>query len=105
MSKAKELKTTTNLVKQILTDFPQARNSDDFLYYKVCERTNDRLVHLSFSTIMLDRKRYGFPAFESVRRARQKIQANYPELAGCSKVKDQRMLNIETFREYARGQV
>lgn len=102
MNKSRELRTTTELVKAVLREYPQARNSDDFLYCKVCELLNNRSVSLPFSTVMLDRKRLGLPAMESVRRSRQKMQALYPELKGNSDVEAGRMLNEGIFKEYAR---
>ena len=102
MSKSKELKTTSEIVKTILEQNPQSRNSDDFLYIKVCEKVNDISINLPFKQVMANRKLYGLPPFESVRRCRQKIQATHPELSGDSNVEAQRMLNEETFRDYAR---
>lgn len=103
MSKAKELQTTTELVKDILTKFPETRNSDDLLYFKVCESINALYISLPFWKVMLNRKEYNFPGFETVRRSRQKIQRECPELAGDENVEAGRMLNEEVFREYAKG--
>lgn len=105
MNKSKELKTTTDLVKDILEHDIAARNSDDYLYYMVCQRIDGISVHLPFWKVILNRKNYNYPAFESVRRARQKIQAQCPELAGCDEVEGQRIVNEEIFRDYARGMV
>lgn len=109
MGKSKELRTTTELVKQILEEQPKARNSDNFLYYLVCtvvgERKGIDVEDMSMTTFLLCLNEYGFPAFETVRRTRQKLQATYPELAADSDVECQRMLNEEVFREYAKGAV
>ncbi len=109
MSKSKELKTITDLVKGILQSFPEARNSDNVLYYYVCgvigkEKGVD-IEKMSITRFLLNLKDYGFPQFETVRRSRQKLQATYPELAGNSDVEAQRTLNEEVFRDYARGLV
>lgn len=107
MSKSKELKTTTDMVKHILETVPMARNSDNHLYYWVCAmigKQNGVDIHkMSMPMFLLHLKEYGFPQFESVRRTRQKLQAEYPELAGNDRVEGQRMLNEEVFRDYARG--
>lgn len=105
MSKAKELKTTSEIVQLILEQNPYARNSDDYLYLKVCERINNISINLPFKQVLSKRKEYGLPAFESARRARQKLQAKNPELAGDADVEAQRMMNEEIFREYARNMV
>lgn len=103
MNKAKELNTTTELVKDILEHDPAARSSDDYLYYMVCRKIDGNSVNLPFWKVMLNRKEYNFPAFESVRRVRQKMQAKNPELSGDSTVEAYREMNEEVFREYARG--
>ena len=109
MSKSTELKTTTDLVKGILKRCPEARNSDNILYYYVCgligKENGIDIERMSMPTFFLNLKRYGFPAFESVRRTRQKIQAEYPELSGNDRVEGQRKLNEEAFRDYARSGV
>lgn len=107
MSKAKELNTTTNLVKGILQRFPETRNSDNYLYFRVCaevgKQKNVDIHQMSMPLFFLHMKDYGFPGFETVRRTRQKLQATYPELAGDADVEGQRMLNETVFREYAKG--
>lgn len=103
MSKSTELKNTTNIVKDILTRCPDTRSSDDLLYIKVCERINAICINMPFKDVMLKRKSFELPAFESVRRSRQKIQALHPELAADADVEAQRILNEQTFRKFARG--
>ena len=105
MSKSKELKNATAIVKNLLINNPQTRNSDDYLYYKVCERIAPECISQKFWYVLLNRKQYGLPAFESVRRTRQKLQESYPELAGNGEVEGYRALQEEVFRDYARGTV
>ena len=105
MDKAKELKTTTAIVKDILEQDLFARNSDDYLYYMVCTRINEIFVHLPFWKVMLNRKKYKFPSFESVGRARRHLQSKFPELSADADVEAQRELNEEVFKEYAKGVV
>lgn len=107
MSKAKQLITTTNLVKTILETNTQARNSDSLLYLKVLEhcalQKGVDLQLLSVSAFLTSMNIFGFPCFETVRRSRQKIQREYPELKGCEAVEAARAENEQTFREYAKG--
>lgn len=105
MGKATELKNTTERVKRILINEPATRNSDDLLYLKVCESINVVAVNVPFKEMLLKRKEWGLPPFESVRRSRQKVQAENPELSGNTSVEGHRKLNEEVFREYARGNV
>lgn len=102
MSKSKELQTITAIVKDILVNDPQSRNSDEYLYYKVCKSVGCRFLHLPFSQVIVNRKAYGLPSYESVGRARRKLQETHPELAGNSTVEAHRMLNEEVFKDYAR---
>lgn len=101
-----ELKTTTALVKSILEQREKARNDDDYLYLLVCNyihfQTLDVKIMLPFDYVMRNRKSLKFPGFETVRRARQKIQASYPELSACEKVQEGRLEKEAEYREYAR---
>ena len=100
-----ELKTTTKLVKAILEENKQARNSDSFLYFKVIQREADQkgvdLRELSVASFLLGMNVFGFTKFETVRRTRQKIQAMFPELAACDKVADMREVQEYKYRTYA----
>ena len=106
MSKSKELQTTTELVKDILERNPKTRNSDDFLYlavlFAVGQKNGIDIRQMSVVRFFLHVRDYKFPAFETVRRTRQKLQAEYPELAGDSNVREHRQQNEEEFRKYAR---
>lgn len=101
------LYTTANLVKTILQEEPQTRSSDNLLYLKVIERiASERkldIKNLSVYYFLRYMRIYGFPPFESVRRARQKIQAQHPELSANAKVQEQREINEVEYREFARG--
>ncbi len=102
-----ELKNTAKLVKNILEIRPKARNSDDYLYFLVCHtRLKSQgfdIRSVSLSDALLHRKFYQLPAFETVRRARQKIQAENIELAASGKVQEIRSIKEEVFREFAKG--
>ena len=109
MGKLRELQATSHIVKEILEECPEARNSDNLLYIKVCSRigkTNGFDINkMSMPTILLNLKELNLPVFETVRRARQKIQAEHKHLAANTDVEAQRMLNEESFRTYAKGYV
>ena len=73
-----DLKNTTALVKSILEQDKQCRNSDSFLYLKVLSVTAKQkgidLEKMTVPHFLMNRHGAGLPPFESVRRARQKIQ-------------------------------
>jgi len=97
-----ELKTTTALVKDILKNDYKARESDNYLYVKVVSRVNPQALSRPFDDVMYSLKSLGLPSFETVRRARAKIQAAHPELKGSERVQEFRKENEEVFREYAK---
>ena len=103
-----DLKNTTALVKSILEQDKQCRNSDSFLYLKVLTEVGNRkgidLEKMSVPYFLLNLHGAGLPPFESVRRARQKIQAAHPELAACDRVECYRMENEAEFRAFARSE-
>lgn len=100
-----DLKTVTSVVKRILENDEQSRNSDSFLYFKVLEHYGNRKgidIHgMSVPHFLLNMSQLGVPPFESVRRARQKIQASYPWLASSKKVAEFRSANEQAYRAYA----
>lgn len=107
MNKLKELTNTTKLVKIILEQDFRARSSDYFLYLKVIEyQAAERgidLTNISVPVFLMRSAEWKFSPFETVRRTRQKIQAEFPELAACEQVEDFRTENEQAFREYSRG--
>ena len=107
MNKAKELKTVTGLVKAILEQDTPSRNSDSVLYLKVltavCKEKEIDIESLTVPALLLLGKKIGLPGFETVRRSRQKIQAEFPELSGNKEVQSYREANEVVFREFARG--
>ena len=103
-----DLKTTTALVKSILEQDKQCRNSDSFLYLKVLTEVGKQkgidIEKMSIPYFLLNLHGAGFPGFETVRRTRQKLQQHHPELAACEAVEGFRTDNEKVFREYARGE-
>lgn len=104
-----DLKNTTALVKSILEQDKQCRNSDSYLYLKVLSVVGEQkgidLEKMSVPYFLLNLHGAGFPGFETVRRTRQKLQQHHPELAASESVEGFRLENEVAFREYARGEV
>lgn len=103
------LNNTKALVQSILEKDEMARNSDYILYLRVLQTiSNSRNDAVLLSTIdkfleMLTKANCPYPGFETVRRSRQKVQAECPWLCGCEKVEAFREENENVFREFARG--
>lgn len=107
MIKMDELKTTQDIVMNVLEANEMSRNSDNYLCYLVYKIIGKKncidIDSMSMPMFFLHMKDYGFPSTETIRRTRQKIQAEHPELCGDRTVEGHRLLNEEVFREYARG--
>lgn len=102
-----DLKNITAQVKEILEKDKDARNSDNLLYLRVYEqRCKEICLHpwaLSTTCFLENMQSYGFPPFESVRRARQKVQQKYPELSANKAVQAMRAEKQREYLDYARG--
>lgn len=102
-----KLKTTKNLVKSILEQNKQTRSSDSYLYLKVIEHYGKEYNTDICSMPIIDFLNGGcdipVPPFESVRRSRQKVQAECPHLAASPEVEIFRAENEDVYRDFARG--
>lgn len=98
-----KLNTTKALVKSILENNKETRNSDMLLYYEICKTLNKSALEAPFAFVILKLDKLKIPPFESVRRSRQKIQAECPWLAASDDVELFRAENEEAYRDFARG--
>lgn len=90
-------------VRRILQENVDARNSDELLISIVDTEINPGISKMPYFDVMSHRHKYGLPSCESIRRCRQKLQADEPELAPTSKVKKYREDNQAEFEEFARS--
>lgn len=82
------LRTVDNKVMEILKECPETRFDDMQLILCYYNRFGQmRLGEFSLEDIVNNYKGYGLPCFETIRRARQRVQALFPELSrqccGC----------------------
>ena len=93
------------LVKEILTEEPAARDSDNLLFYLVCKKVladhGKNIDTIGFGKLFLSLRQYGLPQFETVGRVRRKLQQTFPELLSSSDVRNGRMNHCDNFKEYA----
>lgn len=103
----KNLRNTKALVQSILEKDQRARNSDSYLYLQIIRRIavmhGYDLDKICITDFLLHMAELGFPPFESVRRTRQKVQAECPWLAACRKVEKCREESETVYREFARA--
>lgn len=99
------IRATANLVKKMLQDYPITRLNDEYLYFEICsdilKRQDRDIKGFTLENALLHRKMYDLPKFETVRRARQKIQASCPELASTDYVSNLRAQREQDYRAYA----
>ena len=76
------MKDITNIVTSVLKEHKETRDSDFKLICWVCQETNPEIMRLPFSKVLWNYKEYDLPSFETIRRTRQKLQHDYPELRG-----------------------
>lgn len=100
-----ELKHTTERVKEILIKYPEARNSDDVLYYLVCKSIDAISLNMPFKDVLLNRKKHGYPKYSHVARTGRKVREENPELKGNAVVEEYREENEVIFEEYAKGNI
>jgi len=96
------MKDITTIVEQVLRDHEDARDSDFRAIGWVIKITRPDLMPMSFSAVLWNHKALGLPSFESITRARRKLQHDKPELRG--KVYEKRLAKqTEYIEKYARG--
>lgn len=92
---------TKALVKRVLEENERTRNSDNDLYVEICCRVNPHAMQLPFGYVISNLTSFGLPPFESVRRSRQKLQADYPDLRANDEVELFRAENETAYKEFA----
>lgn len=100
---------TAQLVKVILIEMPEARNDDYLLWLKVIEtiaRAEGKphiTKYWSVEGFLANAKYSSFPQFETVSRARRKVQERCPELRGSAETQAARSEKEEEFKNFARN--
>lgn len=96
-----DLNTLYKLVKTILEGDKKARGNDMLLYLQVCKIKNLDAVAMPFYIVMQKASELGLPAFESVSRARRKVQMEHEELKPSKEIQDIRSNYEQMFFEWA----
>lgn len=90
------INTVENKVLQILRYSPETRYEDMKLYYRYYNRYADdlRAGELPLGDLAYNYKFYGLPCFETIRRARQRVQSLFPEYSRSANPDDDSMVII-----------
>lgn len=86
-------------VKTILTEDPHTRNDDHCLYFNYVYH-NNRTAAVPFDLLFLWYKQFGLPSFESVGRARRRVQQKCPELRGDKGTQTARETREKEYHDY-----
>lgn len=70
------------IVEDILTKHPDARDDDFRLYGWVCRSVCPNVMDLSFKQVLWQNNELGLPTYETVTRARRKLQQTRVDLRG-----------------------
>ena len=100
-----DLDTMYNTVKDIMAHDVKARGNDMYLYVQVSKLKNVDAIKMPFYVVMCDYSKYGLPNYETVSRARRKVQSEHPELKPCEAIQNIREENEQLFFSWATGGV
>lgn len=87
------------IVEEILLEDKLAREDDNYLILKVVQRTNPEIAGTTFANVMFNAKSKGI-SFESITRARRKVQQRNPELVN-EEIEGIRQAEQLEYMEYA----
>ena len=103
----KNRKAIRDLVKKMLEQKPETRNSDMFLYIALVKHIEDEkglnITEKPFCYVLRNLKDLGLPSFKTVERERRKVQEQNPHLQSVKKVKKMREVQEEEYRKYSKG--
>lgn len=92
------MKNYHNIVEQILTENPATRDDDMLLYGAFMARFMIVGIDESFYHVCSTAKSRDLPSYESISRARRKVQEQYPHLRGT--IRHHRKAEEEVYHDY-----
>lgn len=101
----KDIYKVHKLVEDMLVANPDTRNSDQYLYLKICEQIEPRIAMMPYAQVIFERKRMGLPNLDTVTRARRRIQEHNPLLRATKKVDDARFENFKVVLNYVKDEI
>ena len=96
------MKDLTKIVEKVLREKKDARDSDFRTIGWVYAIVKPEVMNLPFKQVLWKHSDYDLPSFETIRRTRQKLQHDHPELRG--KTYEKRMeKQAEYIEKFVRG--
>lgn len=99
----RDLYRIADIVEEILTTSEDARRDDNILYFKVCEKLNSGVLDTKLGDFLLTVDSFDLPRFESVGRARRKLQAENPKLRPSKEVQQKRFERAVDYIFFSQG--
>ena len=97
-----KIRQTKEIVEKILNEKPETRDSDALLFIEVIRSIDPEAVNLPIYKLMPRCTDEGdLPPFETMRRTRQKIQEQNPNLRGSKEVESYRAYKEHKFFDFA----
>lgn len=97
-----KLTETKKIVKKLLNERPETRDSDNILILEVLNYIEPGIEFKPFNQVIAQCSEQGkFPTFETIRRTRQKIQSENPNLRASSDVEGMRLIQEHKFFEFS----
>ena len=103
-----KLNSITNTVKMFLENYPNTRDDDYLLWLRVLEFMAERdrkpnfAKSVSLGAFLSTAKCCKYPHYETVSRARRKLQEHYPSLRATAETEAARAKEEKLYREFAR---
>ena len=91
------------MVLEILRDVEAARSDDFLLYAEVLKRFYPELIKIPVQNFLVAHYEIGAPSYESITRARRKMQRAFPKYES-ERAKKRRQKQESVYREYARAE-
>lgn len=91
---------TLEIVKGVLETHPYTRSDDFALIIETAKRFGLNTYGYSFESTMSEWRRRHYPPFETITRARRKLQKEYPYLRANDVVRQRRAQSAERDREF-----
>lgn len=96
-----KIKNTEFIVKVVLEEMPETREDDFLLVAEVYCKMKPDIITLPFNLVMLNHKDFKLPYFETITRARRKLQAENQSLRASEEVQDARINETREYINYA----